>query len=193
MKFDFFSLFFTGLLLYLFHPILTKNNLRIVFLDVRFLFHSILLLFWKDSKWAVLASFLQSIFSASLCISTLLAKTISTLCQAPPAPTPPFPIPSYCSLAAVSQISAFSPTFHSFSLHQTLPPFAPNFEADPVSVDPEVCHWADGLISGWGNALRRAERGQGFGLGGLCIAPALYPKDRRNYCSLDASLFELIV
>lgn len=58
------------------------------------------------------------------------------------------------------------PLFLSFSPSiPSLPPRAPFFEPGLVSVDPEVCHWADGLISGWGNALRRAERGQGPGLG----------------------------
>lgn len=43
------------------------------------------------------------------------------------------------------------------------------FEPGLVSVDPKVCHWAGGLISGRGIALRRAERGQRPGLGGLCM------------------------
>ena len=93
---------------------------------------------------------------------------IHQLAWLPPSNPPPL----------LSHFSTFSPTFPSFSLflslHPSLPPLAPSFEPGLVSVDPEVCHWADGLISGWGNALRRAERGQGPGPGASACTCCLH-------------------
>lgn len=106
-----------------------------------------------------------------------------------PLPTSPLLPHLFPTAPLLFHFSTFLPTFPSFSLflsfHPSLPPLAPCFELGLVSVDPEVCHWAGGLISGWGNALRRGKRGQGPGLGAstwTCCLPKRWEKLLLPWC-----------
>lgn len=106
--------------------------------------------------------------SASLCPFHLCCNTSSPPFRYTSLPdSPPQTHPLASSLSPLSSFFANVPFALSLSLPPlpSLPPRAPCFEPGLESVHPEVCHWADVLISGWGNALRRAERGQGPGLG----------------------------
>ena len=108
--------------------------------------------------------------SASLCPLHLCCNTSSPpfrYTSLPDSPPHHHHHPLASSLSHLSSFFANVPFALSLSLPPlpSLPPRAPCFEPGLESVHPEVCHWADVLISGWGNALRRAERGQGPGLG----------------------------
>ena len=102
--------------------------------------------------------------------STFAATPLPHLSDTPACLTPPHHHHHHPLASSLSHLSSFFanvPFALSLSLPPlpSLPPRAPCFEPGLESVHPEVCHWADVLISGWGNALRRAERGQGPGLG----------------------------
>lgn len=135
--------------------------------------------------------FLPPPSSAFLCLLHLCCNASSPpfrytgLPGSPPSPSNPPPLLA-CYLTSFS-FFACVPFILSLSLlpFLPLPPLAPCFEPGLESVHPEVCHCADGLISGWGNALRRAERGQGPGPGSSA-STCCPQKDGRNRCSLDA-------
>lgn len=118
---------------------------------------------------------LHQLLSAS---STFTATPFPHLSNTAACPTPPPPSTHPCApllspLFLFHQRSLRSPSL--LSPHP-LPPSAPCFEPGLESVHPEVCHWADGLISCWGNALRRSERGQGPGPGSSARTCCLHKK-----------------
>lgn len=115
-----------------------------------------------DLAWHLCTAFSQPSYLPSsaffclhhLCCNTSFPPFWNTSFLTPPSNPPP------CSLA-LSLLFLFTNVPFILSFHPSMPPLAPFFEPGLVSVDPEVCQWADGLISGWGNGLRSAERGQG--------------------------------
>ncbi|TWW58731.1 Zinc finger protein basonuclin-2 [Takifugu flavidus] len=77
-------------------------------------------------------------------------------CRSCPPPSPP-PIPTPCA--------PLPPPFAFFSLPFPSQPSCLNLAWSLCTL--EVCRWADGFMSGWGNALRRVERSRGPRAGGL--------------------------
>lgn len=102
---------------------------------------------------------------------SLLTHLLARSPPPPPSNAPP------CSLAISLLYLSSLPS---------LPPPAPVFEPGLVSADSGVCHWADGLISDWGKALRRAEKGPRGLDRGLLPGSAVCTKSGSDVMSLSA-------
>lgn len=99
--------------------------------------------------------------SSPLQLSSASQLSDTPACR-PPRPTTTTRSPKLSPLPALYLLFLFCQcSLHSLPSVPSLHPRAPCFEPGLESVHPEVCHWADGLISGRGSALRRAERSQG--------------------------------